>query len=193
MKSRSILSAILATCGAVPLAATAASAQAEVPLAAVAVLEPTKGSEARGTVRFEQTGEGVRIRSDVEGLTPGKHGYHVHLYGDCTAPDASSAGTHYNFEGPSDPPPQGIQRITGNLGNLDAGQDGRAEHEARIPLATLHGPKSIIGRSVVVHEKPNDPASPPIGAAGGRVACGVIGIAEAAGDVAQGAGTKPSP
>ena len=48
-----------------------------------------------------------------------------------------------------------------------------------IKHATLHGPYTIIGRSVVVHAKPNDPASPPMGEAGSRLACGVIGIGEA--------------
>jgi len=171
-----------AAAAALALAATsgwpaAADAEASVALAAVAELHPTAGNEASGTVRFVQTAAGVRIASDVGGLPPGGHGYHVHVYGDCTAPDASSAGTHFNFAGPSDPPPDGVQRITGNLGDLEADSDGRARAEREVDLATLHGPRSIVGRSVVVHARPNDPASPPIGAAGPRIACGVIGLA----------------
>lgn len=145
---------------------------------AVAVLHPTEGNDVRGVVRFAETGEGVRVVAEASGLAPGPHAYHVHLYGDCTAPDGTSAGTHFNFVGSSTDPPEDIARITGNLGELVAGEDGRARHEARVERATLFGPKSIVGRSVIVHARGNDPDSPPIGAAGPRLACGVIGIAE---------------
>jgi len=149
---------------------------------AVAVLHPTRGNEVRGVVRFAETGEGVQVVAEAAGLSEGPHAYHVHLYGDCTAPDGTSAGTHFNFVGSSKAPPEDIERITGNLGELVAGDDGRARHEARVELASLVGPKSIVGRSVVVHARGNDPDSPPIGSAGPRLACGVIGIAAEAGD-----------
>jgi len=145
---------------------------------AVAVLHPTEGSEVRGVVRFAETGEGVKVVAEASGLSPGPHAYHVHLYGDCTAPDGTSAGTHFNFVGSSTDPPEDIARITGNLGELVAGEEGRARHEARVELARLVGPRSIVGRSVVVHARGNDPDSPPIGAAGSRMACGVIGVAQ---------------
>lgn len=136
----------------------------------VAELQPTAGNEARGMVRFRRDGEGVLMTAELEGLPPGVHAFHVHEKGDCSAPDASSAGPHYAFAPTSDPP----ERITGNLGELEADEDGRARREARIPLARLDGPRSIVGRSVVVHERGNDPTSPPAGDAGGRIACGVI-------------------
>lgn len=146
-----------------------------------AVLHPTQGSEARGVVTFREEPDGsLRVESHVSGLEPGPHAYHVHLYGDCSAPDGTSAGTHFNFVGSSVNPPEDIDRITGNLGELQAGEDGEARHTARVEKARLDGPKSIIGRSVVVHARGNDPDSPPIGAAGARVACGVVGIAKGA-------------
>lgn len=144
---------------------------------AVAVIHPTEGNNAMGTVTFEQTNDGVKVHADVKGLSQGLHGYHVHLYGDCTAPDGTSAGTHYNFEGSSLNPPADIDHITGDLGNLDANESGEAMADTTIAVATLNGSKSIIGRAVVVHEKANDPSQPPIGAAGSRLGCGVIGIA----------------
>lgn len=150
----------------------------DVPQKAVAVLHPTEGNDAAGTVVFTPAGEGgLRVATDVSGLTPGEHGYHIHLYGDCTAADGTSAGTHFNLDGSSLNPPEDIDRITGDLGNLEAGGGGEATHETVID-ASLTGPKSIIGRAVIVHEKPNDPGEPPIGAAGSRQACGVIGIAK---------------
>lgn len=149
----------------------------DVPRKAVAILHPTEGNDVAGTVVFTPISEGLQVAADVSGLTPGEHGYHIHLYGDCTAPDGTSAGTHFNLDGSSLNPPADIDRITGDLGNLEAGDDGKAVHEAVLENAELAGAKSIIGRAVIVHEKPNDPGQPPIGAAGSRQACGVIGIA----------------
>jgi superoxide dismutase, Cu-Zn family len=145
---------------------------------AIAVLHPTQGQKVQGIVAFTQTPEGVRVNAEVAHLPSGKHAYHVHLYGDCSGPQGKTAGTHFNFQGPSKAPPDQIDRITGNLGNLEANADGNATAETVIEQVTLHGPYSIIGRSVVIHAKPNDPSSPPMGAAGERLACGVIGIDE---------------
>ena len=148
----------------------------DVPQRAVAKLYPTNGNKVTGTVTFTPADNGLKVRTEASGLTPGEHGYHLHIYGDCTAADGTSAGTHFNLQGSSLNPPKDIDRITGDLGNLDAGEDGNASHEAVIENAKLTGAKSIIGRSVIVHEKPNDPSQPPIGAAGSRLACGVVGI-----------------
>lgn len=150
----------------------------DVPRAAIAVLHATEGNDVSGTVRFTPANGGVRVNAEVSNLSEGPHGYHVHLYGDCSADDGTSAGTHFNFLGSSTNPPADIDRITGNLGDLVANARGEASHEALVENAALTGPKSMIGRSVVVHASGNDPEQPPIGGAGPRVACGVIGIAE---------------
>jgi superoxide dismutase, Cu-Zn family len=145
--------------------------------AALAVLSPVGGSGVHGTVRFRQDGPTVRIVADFEGLTPGAHAFHVHSYGDCTSPDGGSAGGHFDFVGDVAAVSHGeVKRITGNLGELVAGADGKAHFEGEVPLASLNGALSIAGRSVVVHEKGNDPSKPPLGAAGAREACGVIGL-----------------
>jgi Cu-Zn family superoxide dismutase len=144
---------------------------------AIARLIPTEGNDAKGIVRFSETDEGLEVHGDFEGLPAGKHAYHVHLYGDCAAPDAKSAGTHFNFEG-SAKNPGSVERITGNLGEVTVDASGKGSAEAQLAKASLSGPYSILGRAVVVHEKGNDPKSPPMGAAGSRLACGVIGIDE---------------
>lgn len=146
---------------------------------AIAVLQPTRGQGVQGTIAFTQTPEGVRVKAEVNHLPNGKHAYHVHLYGDCSGPEAKTAGTHFNFQGPSKHPPESIDYITGNLGDLEPNSDGKATAETVVEHATLHGPYTIVGRSVVVHAKANDPSAPPMGATGSRLACGVIGIAEA--------------
>src|SRR6185503_781817 len=63
-----------------------------VPLKAVAELAAASNSEAKGTVTFTQEGAMTRVEATVSGLSPGLHGFHIHEKGDCSAPDASSAG-----------------------------------------------------------------------------------------------------
>ncbi len=150
--------------------------RAEAVKKAVAVVHASKGSKVAGAVTFEETDAGLRMRADLEGLPQGKHGFHVHAFGDCSAEDASSAGPHFDFKGSFTHRPPGASHISGNLGDVDADASGKAHVEATIPDATLEGPFTIIGRSVVVHEHPNDPSKPPEGGAGTRIGCGTIGI-----------------
>jgi len=144
---------------------------------AVAVLHPTEGSQVEGVVQFTRTAEGIRIEATVSGLTPGRHGFHIHEWGDCSAPDATSAGGHFNPtdqpHGASDSP----ARHVGDLGNLEADEDGMASYSRVDTVVAFSGPRSIIGRAVIVHEAEDDLTSQPTGNAGGRLACGVIGIA----------------
>ncbi|MGZ4985481.1 MAG: superoxide dismutase family protein, partial [Chthoniobacterales bacterium] len=53
---------------------------------AVAVLSPTANSKVMGTVTFTKSGDEVKVVADITGLTPGKHGFHIHEFGDCSAP-----------------------------------------------------------------------------------------------------------
>lgn len=151
-------------------------ASAPVPVTeAVAILVPTKGSRVSGVVHFRHYGPGteMEVTASVEGLPPGPHAYHVHVFGDCSSPDAKSAGPHFHFVGSSFGEQPGF--ITGNLGELRG--DGKPTTDRGRIHAELQGRYSIIGRSVVIHELGNNPASPPDGAAGKRIACGVIGVA----------------
>lgn len=145
---------------------------------AVAVLEPTKGSKVHGTVTFTQAADGkLKVSADISGLPKGVHAYHVHQFGDCSGEDGKSAGTHFNFSGSSENPGDDIARITGNLGELKADAKGHATATQMLDKASLQGAYTLIGRAVIVHEKANNPKEPPIGAAGSRLACGVIGMA----------------
>ncbi len=144
---------------------------------AIAMLHPTKDSMASGTVRFEQTDKGLKFTSTFKGLTPGKkHAHHIHIYGDCSGEDGKTAGTHFHVKGASLNPPKDIAYITGNLGDLEADKDGNASLEGMLEGGSLQGKFTVLGRSVIVHEKENDHKAPPIGAAGGRLGCGVIGL-----------------
>src|SRR5689334_11774814 len=75
---------------------TSRFAFAQEPTKAVAVLSPTANSKVTGTVTFTQSGGEVKVVADINGLTPGKHGFHIHEFGDCSAPDGASAGSHWN-------------------------------------------------------------------------------------------------
>ena len=148
------------------------------PTKAIAVLYPTKGNSVQGVVTFTKSGEEIKIVADLTGLTPGKHGFHIHEFGDCSSPDGNTAGGHFN---PRKNPHAGhdaAQRHEGDLGNLEADSSGKAHLELTDTMIEMSGDNSIIGRGVIVHEKEDDLKSQPVGNAGARVACGVIGPAK---------------
>jgi Cu-Zn family superoxide dismutase len=139
----------------------------------VANVEPTQGNTARGEVRFYRSGTGVRVTATFEGLTPGTHGFHLHETGDCSAPDAMSAGAHYNPAGAPHGAPEAAAaaRHMGDLGNVEAGADGKAAYE-RVDNVLVY--ENLKGLAVLVHASADDLASQPAGNAGARIGCGVI-------------------
>lgn len=170
--------------GGTALAWTIAAAQpahehAETPVTkAVALIAPLKGSGVQGIVTFEKVDKGVRVVADLSGLVPGKHGFHIHEFGDCTADDGSSAGGHFNPAGMPHSMPSSDKRHAGDMGNIEAGSDGKAHVDYVDAVMKLSGEQSIVGHAVIVHEKEDDLKTQPTGNAGGRIACGVIGVAK---------------
>jgi superoxide dismutase, Cu-Zn family len=143
-----------------------------------AVVHSTEGNEAEGVVTFTQTEEGVRVHANISGLDAnGTHGFHIHEYGDCRASDATSAGGHYNPTGMPHAGPMDSERHMGDMGNLQANEEGVAVYEYIDEKIELSGVYSILGLAVVVHEQRDDLESQPVGDAGGRIGCGIIGIA----------------
>jgi Cu-Zn family superoxide dismutase len=146
---------------------------------AIAVLHATKiGGEASGIVTFTKVQGGVHVEAEIRGLTPGLHGFHIHEFGDCSSPDAMSAGGHFNPAKAEHGAPTAGKRHVGDLGNIEASARGVAKLDVVDPLLGFSGPSSIIGRGLIVHEKPDDLKTQPTGNAGGRVACAVIGVAK---------------
>ncbi len=143
---------------------TPATASPSAPITAVAEMNPTQGNTVQGEVKFIQKDGYLLVTANVTGLPPGKHPYHVHENGDCSAPDASSAGGHFK---PSQPPPgaTGSKPVdVADLGKLTADSQGKAHRTFKDKLLQLSGPDSIIGKAVVIHAS-DSPA---------RIACGVI-------------------
>ena len=142
---------------------------------ASAALEPTQGNTVRGNVAFRQEADGrVRIIAEVSGLTPGEHGFHVHENGDCSAPDASSAGGHFNPHNTEHGKAGEGVHHAGDLPSLHADADGNAKLDVLLDGIELSGEHTIVGRSLIVHADPDDFISQPTGNSGARVACAVI-------------------
>ncbi|XP_043273057.1 superoxide dismutase [Cu-Zn]-like isoform X2 [Venturia canescens] len=133
-----------------------------------------------GVLTLEQLPNGVKISGSIKGLTPGMHGFHVHEKGDLTM-GCGSAGAHFNPYLTLHGAPQDPLRHVGDLGNIEAKEDGVAEVDIIDHYLTLAGVRGAIGRALIVHEKPDDLGrgntedSAKTGSAGARLACGVIG------------------
>lgn len=144
------------------------------PTEGVALLIPTRGNDGiQGYVVFRQDDDLVHITGKVRGLTPGKHGFHIHEFGDLRTADGSSAGGHYNPEGTEHGGPDDAKHHAGDLGNIVADEDGNAVIDMTSKAFEVH---FVIGRAIVVHAGADDLASQPSGDAGARVALGVIGF-----------------
>jgi Cu-Zn family superoxide dismutase len=145
---------------------------------AVATVESRSGSKVAGTVVFTSTPGKVTMKVDLTGLTPGQHAIHLHEKGDCSDPEAKSAGPHWN--------PTNAQHgrwgegsfHLGDIGNLVANAAGEATLTFTTDAWTVGdgAATDVVGRSVVVHDKVDDFHTQPTGNAGGRVGCGVIRV-----------------
>jgi len=148
------------------------------PRIAVATLEPTQGNTAHGTVSFVQKGMKIVVDARFTDLAPGAHGIHIHERGDCSAPDAQSAGGHFNPSGKLHGGPLMQAHHAGDFGNIIAQADGTATLQLTVPTTQIslneNAIDSIIGKSVILHANPDDLTSQPAGNSGKRVACGVI-------------------
>lgn len=150
------------------------AAEAQGPQAAHVDLKPAKKQKAKGMVHFTQAGNNLKVHAMLEGLKPGPHGFHIHEKGDCSAPDFSSAGGHFNPTGKPHADHSATERHVGDMGNIVADAKGKASLNIELMGVSLGGPNGVVGKAVIVHEKADDLKTQPTGNAGGRVACGVI-------------------
>lgn len=142
---------------------------------AIAPMNPTQGHQVSGTVTFTQVEGGVRVDAHLTGLIPGPHGFHIHEKGDCSAPDASSAGAHFNpTKHKHGNPGQGEHHL-GDMPALVADDQGNAHLSATLAGLTLtEGETAVVGHSVIVHADPDDYMTQPTGNSGARISCGII-------------------
>ena len=155
------------------LSACAATTESSGPTATVA-LRAASGTKISGNLTFTQVGDQVRVAGEITGHTPGAKGFHIHDKGDCSAPDAMSAGGHFNPAKAQHGAPGAGH--AGDLGNLVFNESGKATVNLTVRGISVNKNASngIIGRAVIVHVGTDDFKTDPTGNAGGRGACGVI-------------------
>lgn len=138
--------------------------------------------EVVGHASLEQGQAGVAINLQITDLPEGWKAIHIHAVGDCDdhGEGFQASGGHLN---PDDVKhgylnPEGPD--AGDLPNFFVSSDGTAKAEMFNDRASLDGSvgAEILdddGAALVIHENPDDHASQPIGGAGDRIACGVVG------------------
>ena len=160
--------------GAVALAQQGAAAKADI-----------KGTNITGTAQFAEramgTGTMVEITVQVSGLTPGRHGVHLHAIGKCE-PDFTAAGGHFDPgpAGNTDPDANHPFHM-GDIPNLEVGANGQGQMKITTTRVSLSpGPLSLFdadGTAIIIHGNPDQGTTgePKSGVSGGpRVACGVV-------------------
>jgi Cu-Zn family superoxide dismutase len=141
---------------------------------ASAAIEGRSGSKLTGTAEFTVHGGQMMITVSVKGAAPGVHAVHIHEKGDCSAPDATSAGGHFNPTGHQHGAPDAKEHHAGDLGNMTVAADGSGSIMVHTGDLALDGANSVIGHAIIIHEKSDDFVTQPTGNAGGRIGCGVI-------------------
>jgi Cu-Zn family superoxide dismutase len=159
--------------------ATSAAPAAGPPTAGVTLISAT-GSPVMGDLTLTSEGGAVAIRGIISGLAPGKeHGFHVHEVGECSLPDFTSAGGHFNPTRDTHGGPKSTSRHLGDIPNIEADKEGHASVDVTVKGVTLldkdGAPTEIMGKALVVHAMKDDYKTQPSGDSGARIACGVIG------------------
>ncbi len=141
---------------------------------AVAELVPIDASGVSGRIILAQVDQTLEIDIEASGLTPGKHGIHVHNLGDCSGEGAKNAGPHFSLGPVPHGGPNHNGGHNGDLGNVEADEKGRVKARISVKNMMLMGPANITGKSIVIHGAEDDLKTQPAGNSGPRVACGVI-------------------
>ncbi|WP_082789022.1 superoxide dismutase family protein [Desulfolucanica intricata] len=136
-----------------------------------------------GTVEFFQVPDGTWVCAEIKGLPPyqpasngedpiGPHGFHIHQFGNCQVGDPQNpfqaAGEHWN------PTNQPHGNHAGDFPVLFSNRG----YANMCFFTNAFKLEQAIGKSVIIHQNPDDYRTQPAGDAGKRLACGVIQRAE---------------
>ena len=141
-------------------------------------MKTSKGEDA-GTARFAESKDGkeLTIRLALKNIPAGEHAVHIHQNPTCDAPDFKGAGAHFNPDGKQHGTENPMGHHNGDLPkNITVGENHTGDLTVKVDYLTLApgAPNSVIGHSIMVHEKADDMKTDPTGNAGNRIACGVI-------------------
>lgn len=140
-------------------------------------MEPKSGSTMSGKAVFTERNGKVKLVANFSGMEPGVHAIHIHEKADCSAPDATSAGGHWNptFKAHGK---WGVGEYhRGDIGNFAVNENGEGTVIFETDEWAIGGTdktKDILGKSLMVHADPDDFHTQPTGNAGARVACSAI-------------------
>lgn len=132
---------------------------------------------AAGTARLYGEGASLNVSVALSGMAPGEHAVHLHAVGSCEGPDFTSAGPHLNPAGQQHGTENPSGAHLGNLPNARIGESGTGMVSATLRLPRAQALETLFdadGTAIVVHESADDYRTDPSGAAGSRIACGVL-------------------
>ncbi len=145
-----------------------------------ALIGSSNDSGVTGMAVFTQNGDQITLTAEIQGASPGLHAIHIHANGDCSAPDGTSAGGHWNPTGVAHGKWGEGEFHLGDIGNITVEEDGTGSITLTTDLWEIGTGSDIdvVGKGIIVHADADDFTSQPSGAAGARIGCGVIVLAE---------------
>lgn len=154
-----------------------ASLQAQAPAPVKVDLKNGQG-QSIGSATLSTSMNMVHIALDVKGLTPGQHAIHIHMTPTCEGPAFTSAGGHFNPAAKKHGTQNPEGPHAGDMPNFTVAADGTAKTTVMAANVTMGTqPNSVFansGTALVIHAGADDMKTDPAGAAGDRIACGVI-------------------
>ena len=133
-----------------------------------------------GSAVFTQNGDQITLMIEIQNAAPGVHAVHIHANGDCSSPDGTSAGGHWNPTSVAHGKWGEGEFHLGDIGNITVGEDGIGSITLTTDLWEIGtgSDVDVVGRGIIVHAGVDDFTSQPSGDAGARIGCGVIVLAE---------------
>ncbi len=147
---------------------------------ALATIGETNESGVAGKAVFTQIGDNIKLVISLSNASAGEHAVHIHTTGDCSAPDGTSAGGHWNPTGVAHGKWGEGEFHLGDIGNMTVDDQGMGKIELTTNLWEMNtgSAKDIVGKAIIVHAGADDFVSQPSGNAGARIGCGVIELGQ---------------